>query len=108
MPTWPSEPCSLADYSASNPHALHDLFNPPHALKRLTFIIQIYAPQWFGFRKQSHGTDAPHFIFKAMKLLSVLPEEEQEVVLPVFERRFYWAHPENLLLVMLADLDKEI
>jgi hypothetical protein len=43
-----------------------------------------------------------------MGLNKALPQEEQDVVLPIFEGGLYWMHMENLLLSMRGDLDKDV
>ena len=54
------------------------------------------------------ATEAPLLYFKAMRLIAALPTQEKKVVLPTFERGFYWAHSENILLAMLASQEADI
>lgn len=81
----------------------------PYAIARLAnFIIHDYAAMYFLLRKNHLATAAPELLFKEMQLLKDLPSEEQAIVLPVFERGFHYAHPEDLFLGMLADKDANI
>jgi hypothetical protein len=73
--------------------------DPQNALRRLAFfIVTIYAPMWFAFRRQPLATDAPRHVFQTMKLL---------LALPIFERGFHWGNPEILQVAMLADSKRE-
>jgi len=42
-----------------------------------------------------------------IKLLQKLPLSIRAVVWPVVQQNAYWAHPENVLLAMLADADRD-
>jgi hypothetical protein len=83
--------------------------NPPFELECLTiYVINCYAPSYFSFKMRPLETDAPKGMFDSMKLLLTLLPEELAVVLPVFERGFYWGHSTNLLIAMVADEDAAI
>ena len=43
-----------------------------------------------------------------MKPMMALPKKEWLSVKPVFERSFYWGHPEQLLLACLSDSDADV
>ena len=80
---------------------------PSNAITRLaSFVINHYAPLWFELRQRWRVTDAPAVLFRAYKRMvkpKALTNKELKVVKEVFERGFFWSHPENLLLACLAD-----
>ena len=83
--------------------------SPSTELVRLThFVLCIYSHLWFESRLRWKATEAPLLYFKAMRLIAALPTQEKKVVLPTFERGFYWAHSENILLAMLASQEADI
>lgn len=47
-------------------------------------------------------------LFRSVELLRDLPVSVQRIVRPVIERNGYWAHPEAILLAMLADTDETV
>jgi hypothetical protein len=80
--------------------------NPSFELERPTiYVITCYGPSYFSFRMHPLATDSSKGMFDSMKLLLTLLPEEQVVVLPVFECRFYWGHSTSLLIAMTADED---
>jgi hypothetical protein len=62
----------------------------------------------FSFKCQWRVTKAAELTFQAMKNMMALPEEERKIVLPVFERAFFYRHPKQLLLNMLEDVDQVV
>jgi len=46
-------------------------------------------------------------LLQMIKLLQKLPLSIRAVVWPVVQQNAYWAHPENVLLAMLADADRD-
>jgi hypothetical protein len=83
--------------------------SPPENLAKMArFIIFIYANIWFQLKCNPKCQDAPRIMFQAMKLYLALPQEDKNVVLPIFENGAYYFHSENLLLSMLNDPDKDV
>ena len=82
---------------------------PSAELTRLaTFVVTVYACLWFQSKLNWRATDAPKIIFNAMKLIYALPAKERNVLIPVFQRSFYWGHQEQILPACLADPDPDI
>jgi hypothetical protein len=67
------------------------------------FVIHCYANMCFRIKIRPKATEAARLTWESMGFLIQLPEEERAIVLPIFERGLYWAHPANLLLCMLGD-----
>ncbi|KAF0289541.1 hypothetical protein FJT64_012242 [Amphibalanus amphitrite] len=67
------------------------------------FIVQHYLPMWFCIRQTSSCIDGPKNFMRSLELLRKLPQELQNIVQPVTQRNAYWAHPEAVLLSMVAD-----
>ena len=83
--------------------------SPSDSLRRLVqFLVVHYIPVWFEVKQHSNCSEGPRNIYSSVELLRELPEDIQEVVRPVMQRNAYWAHPEQLLLGMVADNDAEI
>ena len=80
----------------------------PEVWRLATFVVTIYTCLWFDCKLNWRCTDAPKIIFRAMKLMLALPKKEWLSVKPVFERSFYWGHPEQLLLACLSDADADV
>jgi hypothetical protein len=59
----------------------------------------------FRIKIYPKATEAARLTWESMGFLIQLPEEERAIVLLIFERGLYWAHPANLLLCRLGDED---
>jgi hypothetical protein len=62
---------------------------------------------WFAIRINHKFTDGPRHVYKTIEFTRYLPEELLQVVDPVLQR-INFAHPENVLLVMVTDERKQI
>ncbi|ESO05609.1 hypothetical protein HELRODRAFT_171263 [Helobdella robusta] len=83
--------------------------NPSTALKVLAqYVMKVYPPSWFEIKlKPTNKTGSNHFL-GIIKKCRYLPEELKNLLNPVLQRNAYFAHPENILLSMLADEQKHI
>ena len=71
------------------------------------YLVHHYVPTWFAIRQNSVCTEGSKNIFRSIGLLRGLPREIQDIIRPVISRNGYWAHPEQLLIAMVADEDRE-
>ena len=72
------------------------------------FIVTNYAPMWFSIKCKPSLIEGPKHYFMQVQLLKLLPKKVQEVVKENTDRSAYHAHPENILLAMLADDNQEV
>ena len=72
------------------------------------FLVSNYIPMWFACKQHPKITDGPKQLFNQVKLLKVLKEPVLNIVKENMAQNSYWAHPEVLLLSMLADKNAEI
>lgn len=80
---------------------------PSENLKTLaTFIMNVYGPMWFSIKTMSTCFDGPKHVFAMVQRCGYLNESLKKIVLPVIQRNAFYAHPENLLISMLADESK--
>ena len=67
-----------------------------------------YIPMWFYIRLHSSCETGPQNLMRSIELLRFLPKKLQDYVRPVLQRNAYWAHPEAVLLAMVADSNPEV
>ena len=72
----------------------------------IQYIMQVYVPLWFAIKFQSNIARAEFHVFEAVRRSRTLPQEVQDIVLPVVERNAYGAHVESILCSMIADEQK--
>ncbi|KAF0299123.1 Receptor-type tyrosine-protein phosphatase U [Amphibalanus amphitrite] len=72
------------------------------------YLVQHYVPTWFVIRQHNACTEGSKNVYRSIELLRGLPQDIQDIIRPVISRNGYWAHPEQLLLAMVADEDREI
>lgn len=78
--------------------------NPSFSLVRLvSFIVNHYAPSWFRIKSHPACTDGSKNLFHQIQLTAKLQQEDRDIVESVISRNAFFAHPENLLICMLAD-----
>lgn len=73
----------------------------------MEFIVVHYVPMWFTIKMNSACQSGAKNLHRAVELLRELPEDLQQAVQPVLARNAYWAHPEQVLLAMAADSDRD-
>lgn len=73
------------------------------------FIIKVYAPMWFLIKMEDSFLMGPRHICKYISLIREnFDQPTQKIRLNVVERNCYFAHPENVLLAMLTDVNINI
>ena len=83
---------------------------PSKAMKRLVKVaLSLYFPGWFKFRHHSHIQDGSKNFYYLVELTQDLPDAaDRETAQKVLQRNSFWAHPENLVVSMMGDKDKEV
>ncbi|KAF0288495.1 hypothetical protein FJT64_013150 [Amphibalanus amphitrite] len=83
--------------------------DPSRALRDLVqFVVCHYVPMWFYIRKNGSCDRGPQNLLRSVALLRELPQRSQTVIQPVIQRNGFWAHPEQILLAMVADEDRAV
>ena len=81
---------------------------PSKTLQKLAHaVVEYYAPSWFQIKTHPNCTDGPKNILRMVHFSKKLDKDLQKVVEKTMQRNGYFAHPEAILLTMLADDDKE-
>jgi len=76
--------------------------SPSDGLRKVVrYIMQLYGPCWFSFKKASKFTLGPALLFKQMQLIKTQPEDVQETVMPVMQQNAYMAEPGVIFCFML-------
>ena len=83
---------------------------PSKRLIRLVkVLLNLYFPGWFRYRHHSHIQDGSRNFYYLVELVRDLPEaEDRETAQVVLTRNSFWAHPENIVISMMGDEDKEV
>ena len=63
---------------------------------------------WFAIRHTPHIIDGAKHFFNRLQLVRLLSSDAKVKVSKYVKRNAYFAHPENLLLTMLADSDERV
>ena len=71
-------------------------------------IVTFYAPSWFQIKTHPKYTDGPKNFMAMVQFSRKLGKKLQKIVQEVLQRNGYFAHPEAILLAMLADDDEDI
>lgn len=83
--------------------------DPSSQLKILAeYVVNVYATTWFRIKFQSSCKYGAKHLYHMIKSSRYLPSEIKKIVDPVIQRNGYFAHPENVLVAMLADDRKHI
>ena len=82
---------------------------PSRLFRQIIFsIIHFYAPSWFQIKTHPRSVDGPRNVLKMVEYQRKLEPDLQKVVQKVMQQNAYFAHPEAIVLSMLADDDGEI
>lgn len=83
--------------------------NPSENLREIsTFVIKVYAPMWFNIKTNPSIKHAPKNLWRSISLSRYLRDDLKQIVDNKIQRNGFFAHPESLLLEMLADGRKHI
>ena len=72
------------------------------------YLVCHYCPMWFHIRSHSSCVHGARNVLRSLALLRSLPENLQTLIQPVIQRNSYWAHPEAVLLAMVAHEDPNV
>ena len=82
---------------------------PSKQLKQIVHaIIHFYAPSWFQIKSHPRCTDGLLNFLKMIEYSRKLENDMQKVVHKTLQRNAFFAHPEAILLAMLADNDAQV
>ena len=83
---------------------------PSKALLRLVKVaLNLYFSGWFRYRHCSHIQDGSRNFYYLLELSRDLPEAADcQTAQEVLTRNSFWAHPENIVVSMMGDEDKEV
>lgn len=75
----------------------------------VNFIIKVYAPMWFSIKSRENVRMGPIHLFNYIKSVREnFDQKIQSIIFKVVKNNSYFAHPENILLTMLTDSNKDI
>ena len=78
--------------------------NPTAELKQLSeFVIKVYARVWFCIKTKPSCKYGGVHVWQMIQFSRYLTDPLKQVIDPVIQRNAYFAHPENLLLCIIAD-----
>lgn len=72
------------------------------------YVVKVYATSWFLIKSKLSCKYGAKHLFHIIESSRYLPNKIKKIIDPVIQRNSYFAHPENLLLAMLADNRKHI
>ena len=65
--------------------------------------MKVYAPAWFLVKFQSASECGTINLFRTIEMMRSLAPDIQGIVKPTIHRNAFYAHPENMLLLMVCD-----
>jgi len=78
--------------------------NPTEQLKHLSeFVVKVYARLWFCIKSKPSCKYGSLHVWEMIHYSRYLDDSLKKVIDPVIQRNAYFAHPDNLLLCMIAD-----
>lgn len=82
--------------------------NPSFELKLMTqFVLTVYAPSWFRIKFNSSVKYGAKHLYSFIQSSRYLDDKYLHIIDPVIARNAYFASPENILLSMLTDDNKD-
>ncbi|GBN93616.1 hypothetical protein AVEN_220310-1 [Araneus ventricosus] len=63
---------------------------------------------WFSIKTSKYFKEGPKLVYQSIQSSRYLPEDLRNIVDPVFERNYFFAHLEHLMLAMTQDNTKHI
>lgn len=84
--------------------------NPTMKLRKIiTFILNLYLPMWFKIKCHPHIQSGSKHFFTMVELSQDLVDKEaRKVVEKVMSDNSHFAHPENIVVSLLADPKEEL
>ena len=74
----------------------------------LFMILNYYLPVCFRIKNDPHCQSGTLHFYYMLELSKELGIKSQKVTHKVLQGNSYWAHPENIIIACLADIDKNI
>lgn len=100
---WLTRACRILRYYVSCKKPSNNL------IKMVKFILCVYVPSWFNIKQNCLITDGPSNLFFQIKLINYMKEKkDKEIVEQNIQRNAFFAHPENVLVAGIVDLNKQI
>lgn len=82
---------------------------PTQKLKKIIhFILNLYLPAWFRVKCQPHLQAGSRHFHYMLELSRELEKDAKEVVEKVMQDNAHFAHPENIVVSLLADPREEL
>lgn len=72
------------------------------------FILNVYAPMWFAIKTRHSCKDGSRHLWECISKTRFLPKKYQAIIDPVIAHNAFYAHPENILIVMLGDKQRDV
>ena len=67
------------------------------------FVIKVYAPIWFSIKLRPHCMEGPKHIMNMILLMKYMDSDIKLRLYSIIQRNAFFAHPENILLAIIAD-----
>ena len=72
------------------------------------FVMKVYSPMWFAIKAAPTIANGSLHLWNMIERSRYLPQDQRECVQKVIQPNAYFAHPENLLISMVADANPDI
>lgn len=77
-------------------------------LSIVRYIMFVYAPVWFALKRHPNCTEGARHYWKLVHLSRSMEKNCLQAINPTLARNAYFAHPENILISMVTDEDKNV
>ena len=71
------------------------------------FVVCHYGPIWFHIKFSPKCMEGSKHLLEQINLLQILQPASEAIAWQTIQRNSYWAHQENVILAMLADVDQK-
>ena len=72
------------------------------------FLQKVYSPMWFAIKTRYSCVDGSRLLWECVDKTRVLPKKYEAVVHRAISQNAFYAHPENILIGMLGDEQREV
>lgn len=81
----------------------------PKLVTLAEFCVKVYFPTWFQIKQKHRISDGSKNFYDLLRRIVQFPNDKiKKIALRVIQRNAFFAHPENILLGMLADEDESV
>lgn len=99
---WNTMACRLLRLYVTKP-------SPSNNLKTLVnYVMKVYVPFWFRVKSKPQAIHGSRHIFQFIQWTQTFPESVKKIVHRSIQINGFFCHPENILLAMLTDENKQI